>query len=282
MRQILFNNATAVAPAGAVVAPAAVAEGRVAAYDINDMTTTLDLNEAADCETVIFVQGTEAGKDSIFSPPIRVADVRNIKGTAYVAPVAQLTTLTPTFTTVVPEGEGTVRLVRVDTGFKPYERVTTTVVFTGKTREAIVDEFVTLINKRYPKFVTASRTSSGNSSVLNLTGNLGVSFETSTEDLAANFTLAATAPTFGTGTATQVAAMEEVAWGANVSNRIYLPVLPKKYAANLNYDLHTFEFKTTTTPNISKGNEYGEITIAAQTTSTDIDLVAFFGPADPA
>lgn len=280
MKQILFNNATAV-PAGAVVAPAAVAEGRVAAYNIEDMTTTLDLDASADCETVIFVQGTEAGKDSIFSPPVKLSDVRSVVKTAYSAPVAQVTTLTPTFTTTVPEGEGTIRLVRADAGFKPKDRTTVTVVFTGKTRQAIVDEFVTLINSRYPKFVTASRSGSTTTSALVLTANVQVSFETSTEDLAANFTLAATTtPVFGTGTATQVAALEEIAWGANVNNRSYLPNFPKRYAGTGNFDLYTIEFKTTTTPNISLGNTYGEIIIAVNTVSTGIDLVAFFGPAD--
>jgi len=273
MRQILFNNSTTVPGATAF---GSLVEARVYAFDANDMGTSLPLNEATSAKEVIFVQGGKNGKH-IFSAPVKVADVKNAKGTVYVAPVAQVTTLTPNFTSTVPAGEGTVRVVRVDSGFKPHERSTATVVFTGKTRQQIVDAFVTLLNKQYPKFVTASRGSSGDNSTLILTGNARVSFETGREDLATTFAIAATTtPVFGTGTPADVAEMEEIAWGANVLNRIYLPIYPERYAASANYDLHQFEFKTTTTPNIAKANEYGEVTIACTTTATGIDLVKFF------
>jgi hypothetical protein len=273
MRQILFNNSTTVPGATAF---GSLAAGRVYAFDANNMGTSLPLDEATNAKEVIFVQGGVNGKH-IFSAPIKVADVKSVKGTTYSAPTAQATTLTPNFTSTVPAGEGTIRVVRVDAGFKPHERVTATVKFTGKTRQQIVDAFVALINKQYPRFVTASRGSSADSSTLILTGDLRVSFETSKEDLAAGFTLSVVAPSFGTGTAADVAEMEEIAWGANVLNRIYLAVFPERYAQNANYDLHQFEFKTSTTPNISKANEYGEITIAVTTTGAPLNLPKFFG-----
>lgn len=274
MRQILFNNSTTVPGATAF---GSIAEGRVYAFDANNMGTSLALDAATDAKEVVFVQGGTNGKH-IFSAPIKVADVKSVKATTYVAPVAQVTTLTPNFTSTVPAGEGTVKVTRVDTGFKPHQRMSATVVFTGKSRQAIVDEFVALLNKQYPKFVTASRGSSGDSSTLILTADARVSFETAKSELAASFTIAATTtPVFGTGTAADVAEMEEIAWGANVMNRVSLPIYPERYAANANYDLHQFEFKTNTTPNISKANEYGEVTIACTTTAAAIDLPKFFG-----
>lgn len=273
MRQILFNNSTTVPGATAF---GSIAEGRVYAFDANNMATSLPLNAATDAKEVVFVQGGTNGKH-IFSAPIKVADVKSVKATTYVAPVAQVTTLTPNFTTTVPAGEGTIKVTRVDAGFKPHQRNSVTVLFTGKTRQAIVDEFVAQFNKQYPKFVTASRGSSGDSSTLVLTGDLRVSFETAKSELAAGFTISASAPNFGTGTAADVAEMEEIAWGANVMNRVSLPIYPERYAANANYDLHQFEFKTSTTPNISKANEYGEVTIACTTTAAAIDLPKFFG-----
>ena len=273
MRQILFNNSATVPGATAF---ASIAEGRIYAFDANNMGTSLALNAATTAKEVIFVQGGTNGKH-IFSAPIKVEDVKNVKASVYSAPTAQVTTITPNFTSTVPPGEGTIRVVRTDAGFKPHERMSATVIFTGKTRQAIVDAFVVLLNKQNPKFVTASRGSSGDTSTLILTGDLRAAFSTAKEDLAAAFTLAVTAPAFGTGTAADVAEMEEIAWGANVMNRVSLPVYPERYAANANYDLHQFEFKTSTTPNISKANEYGEMTLAVTTTGTPIDLITFFG-----
>ena len=273
MRQILFNNNTTVPGATAF---GSLAAGRVYAFDANSMGTSLALNVATDAKEVIFVQGGVDGKH-IFSAPIKVADVKSVKKTAYSAPTAQVTTLTPNFTSTVPAGEGTIRAVRTDAGYEPFQRMSATVVFTGKTREAICDEFVTLINKQRPKFLTASRGGSGDTSTVVLTSDLRISFSTSKGDLASAFTAGVTAPAFGTGTSADVAEMEEIAWGANVLNRINLPVYPERYAEASNYDLHQFEFKTTTTPNIAKSNEYGEVTIAVVTTGDPIDLETFFG-----
>lgn len=277
MRQILFNNNQTVPGATAY---GSLVEGRVYVFDADNMATSLAMNVATTAKEVIFVQGGKNGKH-IMSAPIKVADVKSVGNNTYVAPVPQITTLTPNFTTTVPAGEGTVRLVRSDSGFRPNERITATVTFTGKTREAIVDEFVTLINKAHPKFVTASRSGAGDTSALVLTANSRMAFNTSTEDLAGDFTIAATqAANFGSGTYADVSELEEIAWGANVLNRIYLPVFAERYAqSGTNYDMYQFEFKTTTTPNIAKSNEYGLVTIAVATggVTPGIDLATFFG-----
>ncbi|MEX0596192.1 MAG: hypothetical protein WD512_06790, partial [Candidatus Paceibacterota bacterium] len=186
-------------------------------------------------------------------------------------PVAQVTTVTPATGT----GEAIVRVVRADLGYQPHERVTSSVTITGKTKAEITDAFVTLINGDNQDFVTASKDGSDN---LALTGAIGTSFETSTDELASTWTIAATTtPEPGTGTSAQVANLEEIAYGGNYINRIYLPITPPSYVVDgETYDLFTILVRTNTTPNISKSNKYLELRLAVQATASGIDLPEFF------
>lgn len=266
MRQILFNN-NATVP-GAIAFENLVA-GRIYAFDADNMTTSLPLGTLTTAERVVFVQGGLNAKH-IFSPVIDVAAVRNAREVPYEAPVAQVTTIVP----VVGIGEAEIKIVEVSAGFKPHKRATANVRINDLTKEQITDKFVALLNKQYPKFFTASKTGTD----ITITGNLFVSFETALDGVAIDWSrTVTTTPIFGTGTPQQAAAKEEEAWGANVLNRTYLPLTPERYAANQNYEFHQFEFKTTTTPNISLGNSYGEITIATSVDATGINLNTFFG-----
>ena len=274
-RQILFNNATAVpAASGSVNNPFEVAEARIAAFNPEDYASgTLDLTAAYDGEFVEFVQGGKSGHPPVRTSLIKVSDVEYVKEAAYAAPVAQVTTIVPATGT----GIATVRAVQVNRGFKPFPKFSTDVTITGKTKAQITDAFVALINARSPKFLTASK---GGSDNLVLTADLGVSFETGLDGLATAWGISATAPNFGSGTAEQVKAFEEQAWGqhANYTQRIYLPVPPQSYAASANYDLHVIRVRTTTTRNIGGlAQKYQDIYFAIQTSATGIDLPVFFG-----
>lgn len=271
MRQILFNNAAAVP--GAIDFENLVA-GRIYAFDADNMATSIPLDEATTAERIVFVQGGLNDKH-IFSPVIDVAAVRNTKATVYEAPVAQVTTITPATGT----GEAEVKVIEVSAGFKPHRRASANLRIDGLTKAQITDKFIVLLNKQYPKFFTASNT--GDNIVI--TANTFVSFETALDGAAIDWTRAVTVtPIFGTGTPQQAASKEEEAWGANVLNRTYLPLTPERYAVGgQNYDFYQVEFKTSTTPNISLGNTYGEITLATNAGATGIDLEAFFGPVIP-
>lgn len=273
---ILFNNATAVpAAAAGDVSPLDIADGRVAAFNADNYAAgTLDLTvPLADSgvKRIQFVQGVPAGKTPVMSSVIEVKDVEKVFTKAYVAPVAQVTTVT----TATGTGTAIVRIVRVDAGFKPHERVTAEVKIDGLTAAEITDAFVAKLNAARPKFFTASN----NTNALRITADVHVSFQTALDGSATGWAITATTtPTFGSGTPAQVAEIEKYAYGANFQNRIYLPVNPDSYAANLNYDLHQVFYKTNTTANISNSNEYHQLIIAGQATSTGIDLAVVFGP----
>lgn len=272
MRQLLINNATAVpAASGTVNDPTEVAEARVAAFNPEDYASgSLNLSLAYTGDTVEFVQGGKAGEEPLRTSLINVKDVVAVHEKTYVAPTAQVSTITPATGT----GTATVRVVKVSNGYQPHERITIDVVLDGKTATQIVDDFVAQFNAQSPNFVTAAN----NTDELELTGDLGISFETSLDNEAADWAIAAVAPNFGTGTSEMLKNMEEFAYGGNFTNRIYLPVNPPSYVVDgETYDLFTIQVKTNTTPNISKANEFQEITIAVQATATGIDLPTFFG-----
>ena len=277
-RTILFNNnATVPAAASGVTSPADVAEGRIAAFDADDFASgTLDLTEPLDegINTIVFVQG---GKEQPISTSyISVEDIKSVHPVPYVAPVAQVTTIG----VETGEGEATIKVVEASRGYKPHRRISASVILDGKTQEQITNEFVNLLNKQYPKFVTASNASND----LVLTADEGVSFQTAREGAAETWdAVATTTPNFGTGTPEQVKEMEEIAFGqqANFLYRTYLPVNPPAYAQNQNYDLHTFLVRTNTTENIAKSHKYQEITIAAYAGATGMDLPVFFRFEEP-
>lgn len=274
-RQILFNNATAVpAAAGGVNDPFEIAEARVAAFNPEDYGSgTLDLTAPYDGKYVEFAQGAAEGDTPVRTSLINVDDVVEVFSRPYVAPIAQVTTVVPETGT----GEATVRVVEVSAGFKPHKRVTITVKLDGKTKAQITDDFVAQFNANSPKFITASNGASDN---LVLTGNIGVSFETSTDMEAAAWTITSTAaPNFGSGTAEHAKILEEQAWGqhANYTNRINLPIPPVSYAANSTYDLFIIRVKTNTTRNVGGlAQKHQDIYIAVQATATGIDLEEFF------
>ena len=273
---ILFNNATAFAAAdGADLSPTMVPDGRVAAFNADNYAAgTLSLTAPlADTgvKRVQFVQGVPAGKSPVMSSVIEVKDVEKVFTKAYVAPVAQVTTVT----TGVAAGTVIVRVIRTDAGFKPHERVTVEVNGTGLTDAQLTDALVAKLNAARPRFYTASNAGDN----LAITADIHVSFQTALDGLASDWAItASTTPTFGSGTPAQVAEIEKYAYGANFQNRIYLPVNPDSYAANLNYALHQIFYKTNTTANISNSNEFHQLILAGQHASTGIDLAVMFGP----
>lgn len=290
-RQILFNNAQ-VSPYDAspssgseITNPSQVAAGRVVAFDVDNFSAgPLPLNEKTTAQRVVFVQGGKTGEDPILSQTFNVADIKEsqVFFKEYTAPVQQATTVTPT----TGNGFATVKVVQVNQGFKPFPKINATVKRNGKAKGAITDEFVKLLNAQFPKFLVASN--SGDN--LLLTGNVGVSFETSLSDEAEGWTIASTAvPNFGTGTYLHVSRIEEQAFGqqANFLNRTYLPVSPPSYAdIDKTYDLHTVLIPTNTTRNIGGlSQKYHELTIAIEAADespssgfdSGIDLELFFG-----
>lgn len=279
-RQLLINNATAVpAAAAGVTDPSEVAEGRIAAFNADafaDGTLALDapltdVNGLLTVERLVFVQGAASGEEPLISPVFNVRDIKEsqVSSKAYVAPVAQVSTVTA----ATGSGVAYVRVVKVSDGYKPHQRITVEVDLTDKTAADIATELSTKINKAKPSFVTAT---TGTADLI-LTADIGVSFETSLDGSAEGWTLVATtAPNFGSGTAAHIAALEEEAFGANFTNRIYLPVSPVKYAADDTYDLFTILIPTNTTPNISNSNKYHELRLAVAATATAIDLSDFF------
>lgn len=272
-KQLLVNNANAVpAAAAGTTSPADVAEGTIAAFDADNFAGgTLDLTALATAENIVFVQGAGAEDDPIMSQVFKVSDItpERLNERAYVAPVAQVTTITP----ATGSGVAYVRVVRVDTGFKPFERITVETKIDDKTLPQIAQDLADKINKARPNFVTASVDTND----LVITGDIGVSFETQTDEEAEGWTIAATAPNFGSGTYAQLKNIEEVAYGGNYTNRIYLPVAPPSYVQNTNYDLFTIRIPTNTTPNISSANKYKDLILAVHNVASGIDLPVFFG-----
>lgn len=276
-RQLFINNADAVPAADpSITDPSEVPEATIVAFDADDFASgTLDLTTATDAKNVVFVQGGKTGDDAIISSIIPVDKVHFAKKVKYVAPVAQVTTVT------AEEGTGfaMIRLVRVDTGYQPYERLTAEVKLDDYAdASAIATALANQINNSNHDFVTA--TTSGADLVL--TGSEEASFETATDGEAAAWDIVATtARNEGTGTSKQVKNLEEIAWGANYYNRVYLPITPPSYVEDgSNYDITTIEVRTNTTANIAKSNMYQKIDFAVITGGTDpagIDLEAFFG-----
>jgi len=276
-KQLFINNATAVpAAAQGTTNPSAVDEARIAAFDADDFASgTLDLTAPFEGKHVQFVQGGEGENDSIISSIINLKDVEGVYEKPYAAPSAQATTVVP----ATGEGTATVRVVETSAGFKPHKRVTVSVSLDGKSKAQITDAFVEQFEEHYPKFVTATNGASDN---LVLTGDIGVSFETSLDDEAEDWDVSSVAPDFGSGTAEHIANLEQVAYGGNYPNRIYLPIKPPSYAEDSTYDLFTIKVKTSTTSNIGgPGQEYQEIILAVQATATGIDLPVFFGFEEP-
>lgn len=270
-KQLFINNATAVpAAAAGNTNPSDIAEARVAAFNADDFSSgTLDLTSAFTGDRVQFVQGGKGDNDAIISSIIEMDDVVEVVERAYVAPTAQATTITPATGT----GTATIRVVKTSDGFQPQERVSINVQLDGKTDAQIVDDFVAQFNSAQ-SFLTASNSADE----LVLTGDIGVAFETALDDEASDWETDVTAPNFGSGSAEHIANLEEIAYGGNYTNRIYLPIKPESYAADSTYDLFTVRVKTNTTPNIGgPGQKYQEIIIAVQATATGIDLPTFFG-----
>lgn len=283
-RTLLINNANAVpVAAGGVTDPSQVATARIAGFDTNDYASgTLDLASAHTGGPVQFVQGGLTDNDTILTSAIDPKDVVSVKEVDYVAPVAQVTTITCETGT----GFATVGVVRADGSPRPNEHNSAEIKIDGLTATQIASKFVTLLNSKSPNIIVA--TSSGDDLIL--TANLAykgfnntpvLSFATKTDGSAEDWdVVATTTPVQGTGTAKQVADMEEIAYGANYTNRSYLPVAPPSYVdATKTYKLITIEVKTNTTPNIAKGNQFQEITFALLSGESDdkIDLAAFFG-----
>ena len=283
-RQLFINNANAIPGADTnVVNPADVAEARVALFDVDDFAGgTLDPTSLTSAKRVQIVQGGANENDAIISSIINVDDVVEVVEKDYVAPVAQVTTVTAETGT----GFASIVVVRADGSPRPQGRLTAEVKLDGKTAAAIATEFATQLNKQFPDFVTVTT----NAADIVITANLNVegavangivAFDTALDGEASNWTKAATtAAKGGTGTGAQVRALEEVAKGSNYLNRIYLPIAPPFYAnTSSNYKLITLKVKTNTTPNIARSNMYQEITIALVTGGTvdGIDLNTFFG-----
>ena len=284
-RQLFINNADAVPAADTtVVNPADVAEARFAIFDVDDFAAgTQDPTTQTTADRVQFVQGGESENEAIISSIIDVDDVEEVVEKDYVAPQAQITTVTAETGT----GFATVRVIRADGSSRPHERMTAEVQLDDKTATEIAEDFVTALNAQSPDFITASNSGAD----LVLTGKVNyqggpetapfVAFETATDGEASGWGVAATqTPNAGTGAGWQVAEMEEIAYGGDYTNRIYLPIKPPKYTIESNnYKLITVKVKTNTTPNISKSNEYQELTIAVVTggTADGIDLNTFFG-----
>lgn len=284
-RQLFINNADAVPAADTtVVTPADVAEARFAIFDADDFGAgTQDPTSATSAKRVQFVQGGANENDAIISSIIDVDDVEEVVEVDYIAPVAQITTVTPQTGT----GFATIRVVRADGNPRPHERKTVEIELDDLATAAdIAQAIADQLNAQFPDFVTASE--SGGDLVLtgaidyqDASGQNGiVSFETSLDGEAADWTIAATqTPNAGSGAGWQLEELEEVAYGGDYTNRIYLPVTPPKYAdpAN-NYKLITVKVRTNTTENIAKSNKYQELMIAVVTGGTDgIDLATFFG-----
>lgn len=281
-KQLLVNNdstflngvATASGGSGGetIANPTDVPEARVVAFNADDFSAgILDLGAAAPAgvENVIFVQGAGPEDDPIMSHVVKVADIKDLTEAAYEAPIAQTSTVTP----VAGEGFAYVRVVRADAGFKPHERITVESKIDNKTLAEIAEDLANKINKARPNFVSAEAV--GNDLVI--TGELGVSFETQTDEAAEDWAIVGTAPNFGRGTSDQLRNIEEVAYGGNFTNRIYLPVPPPSYVENLNYDVSVVRVPTNTTPNISSANAFKDLYIAGENEVTNIDLATFFG-----
>lgn len=281
MRAVLFNNvATVPAASGTTDFPSAVGNATIAAFNADDFAAgTLDLStsvhdqQGGNIKRVVFVQGRTGG-DAVQLPAIDVDSVRNVKNAPYVAPTAQVTTIVPA---TGGAGVATIRVVRTDTGYKPDQRISAEIKVDGLTREQLCDAFVVALNKKAGKFYTASKTGSSPNFNIAITADLGVSFQTSLDDAATLWTKSTVAPNFGNGTEAMLSELEEQAWGANVTNRIYLPILPDRYASG-NYDLFTFQAPTNTTAEISKSNMFMDITLAVRSTAVGINLEDFFGP----
>lgn len=291
-RQLFINNADLVpGPDTTITNPADVPQGRVAIFNADDFSAgTLDPNAAAPAgvERVQIVQGGANENDAIISSIIEIDKVEDVVEKIYEAPVAQITTVSPATGT----GFATIRVVRADGSPRPHERKTAEVKIDGLTATQIAEAFRDQLNAQFPDFVIASVSGAD----LVLTGAINyegpdgqnglVSFETSTDGEASGWTITATqAPNGGSGAGWQVANLEEVAYGGDYTNRVYLPVKPPSYAqVGSNYDLITVLYPTNTTPNIAKSNKYQELMVAVitggvegTTPSNGIDLATFFG-----
>lgn len=280
MSQLLINNDTTVEGANATyTAPSDVPEGRVAAFNADDFSIgSLALDEATDAENVVFVQGAANGESPIITPIIEVDAIRDkhVHFKEYVAPTPQVTEITIDVTDI--EGSALIRAIKLSDGYRPYVKVQAVVKVVGKTNAQVAEAFVDQLNSQAPNFLTAS--SSG--AVLTLTGDIGVSFDTSIESTKEgefiDWDRNVTAPDFGTGTSDQLKELENLSYGSNFYNRIYIPLTPHSYVvAGAEYDLFHLRHRTNTTANIAKGHKYLEITIAVQTEASGIDLNAFFG-----
>lgn len=277
-RQLFVNIGNFTASTSFADAIAGNATPVVNVFDVDNIAGgSLDLTEPCEAKRIQIVQRPKPNEAPVLSGIINLSDVKETVSKAYVAPVAQVTTVT----TATGTGEAVIRVVNLR-DYKPHPRITASVMLDGKTKAQITDAFVKALNKQFPKFVTASKDGSDN---LVLTGNIGVSFMTATELNASGFTITATAtPNLGSGTAEHLKKLESESQGLgeNFTNRIYLPITPPSYVdPALTYDMHKILVKTTTTPNISKGHQYLEVTIAAAAGNTGIDLPVFFGFEEP-
>lgn len=293
-RQILFNNSTTVAAGDDTLTnPADVPEGEVALFDADDFGRgTFDLDGANDgdaghgIENGVFVQGGKDDNETIFSPVFAFDEIKQkqVDEQDYIAPTEQETTITAE----TGEGFATLRFIRADGSPKPHERITVEVELDDKTAEEIAEEFVDLINASEPDFVTAEQDTddivvTANTDSKRAYDSEGlVAFQTATDGEASGWTVEVTQdPNFGSGTPLHVANLEEISYGGNYPNRIYLPVTPPSYAEDENYDLYTILIPTNTTPNISKANKYHQLVIAVHEGGTGIDLdELFFGTND--
>lgn len=284
-RQLFINNAQAVPAANAsAVNPADVAEARFAIFDADDFGAgTQDPTAATSAKRVQFVQGGANENDAIISSIIDVDDVEDVVEVDYIAPVAQVTTITPQTGT----GFATIRVVRADGNPRPHERKTAEVEIDGLSAAQIAQAFADQLNAQFPDFVTAAESTgdlvlTGAVDYEDASGQNGiVAFETATDGEASGWTVTlTTTPNGGSGAGWQVQNLEEIAYGGDYTNRIYLPVRPPAYADPAqNYKLITVRVRTNTTENIAKSNKFQELTVAVITggTADGIDLATFFG-----
>jgi len=168
MRTLLLNNANAVPGALAgVVNPVQVTEGRIAAFNADDMAAgTLNLGAALSgqqsgaVKNLVFVQGVAAGDVPRMTGIIPVSAVKRVSTRAYTAPVKQVTTVgydgSSGSITATANEDYNLKVVDISGGSEPYPRHN----FSHRsgatvTPWSVVEAIVTAINAKTNSFVEA-------------------------------------------------------------------------------------------------------------------------------
>ena len=251
MRQILIGKDVASAYANGLEANGAISIQKL--HAITGVANVLaDTDTIATADKIRFVQGT--ADKNIVTPWIKGADVVKITGKAYVAPAAQVTTITFT-TAATAAGDMTLKFTDVSSGYEPYTRKSYTIAVTaGMVQNDIAAAFRAAIAADLPTFISGE---SGATNTVVMTGNLKsatvdkiVSFSTADDIDGSNGTTAAivatTSPFGGNGTEFQVADLEKAnqGQGAGYYNRVHLPIAPDSYtAAAETYDTYAITYK---------------------------------------